>query len=646
MPINNAIQRIEHMPMLTRAAVIEVPTDAEDRRVTLVFSTEDARVERWFGIEILGHNADEVDLTRLASGTAALLVDHDFRDQVGVIESAALDGTKGRATVRFGNSARAQEILQDVKDRIRLNVSVGYFVNRVEMITAGKGDELSTYRVTSWEPYEISIVSVPADIHAGIGRESSPHQRPVTFLEPTPQPPTQNRGIIMPEALPTPNDTTAPAPVTQRSQPPAPDAAAIRHDVMAQERARMKAINDLARAHKARLPDVMDMAQRHIESGATPDDFTRALLDEIASVDSKAVRHADVDARIGLSEQEAQRFSIMRAIESVVENDRSIAPFEREVIKATRDKFHDKKFRGAIQIPVDVLQARSPELARAAGRRAQQRGMTTGASGAGAELVGTFHDAANFIDLLRNRMLTPQLGVRIISGLVGNLALPKMTSGATAYWIAEGEDVTGSTPGTGQVTLTPHTIAANVDLSRRSIQQSTPDIEAWVMDEMALRLALGMDAAIYNGSGVGPEPLGIINTTGVGSVTVSGSIDFADVIELEGDVDTANALMGSLHYVTTIAQRSTMKQTLKSTGVAGYIWEDGEVNGYPAHATNQMPTGKTIFGNWSDCIVGEWGVLDINIDTASLSLSGGIRLVAMEDCDIALRHAESFSVAE
>jgi hypothetical protein len=88
-----------------------------------------------------------------------------------------------------------------------------------------------------------------------------------------------------------------------------------------------------------------------------------------------------------------------------------------------------------------------------------------------------------------------------------------------------------------------------------------------------------------------------------------------------------------------------MKTTLKASGVSGYLWEGGDsVNGYRAMVSNQIPTGKIVFGNWADLIIGMWGALDITTDIYTGSTTGTVRVVALQDVDIAVRHAASFSV--
>lgn len=147
--------------------------DLEARTVELSFSSEEP-YERYWGVEILGHDAGEVRLERLNNG-GAFLMDHNTRDQIGVIEKAWIGpDRKGRALVRFGKSARAEEIFQDVIDGIRKNVSVSYQIFKMVLLKSESVDggkvTVDTYRVTDWEPLEISLVSVPADTTVGVGR--------------------------------------------------------------------------------------------------------------------------------------------------------------------------------------------------------------------------------------------------------------------------------------------------------------------------------------------------------------------------------------------------------------------------------------------------------------------------------------------
>ena len=162
-----ATRTIESKPLFREFGLTREAVNDEERTVELSFSSEEP-VDRWFGLEILDHSPGSVRLDRLSNG-GALLMDHDRRDQVGVVESVQIGADrKGRAVVRFGKGARAEEIFQDVKDGIRSLVSVGYRIYK--MLLEKTDEDTETYRATDWQPYEISIVSVPADTTVGIGR--------------------------------------------------------------------------------------------------------------------------------------------------------------------------------------------------------------------------------------------------------------------------------------------------------------------------------------------------------------------------------------------------------------------------------------------------------------------------------------------
>lgn len=154
--------KVERSFVLDRAAINE-----DARTVELAFSSE-APYERFWGVEILDHGPASADLSRLKAA-APLLVNHDSADMVGVIESVRIDADRvGRAVVRFGKSARAEEIYRDVIDGIRRNVSVGYMID--EMVLEQKSADTETYRCTRWTPYEVSLVPCPADFSVGVGR--------------------------------------------------------------------------------------------------------------------------------------------------------------------------------------------------------------------------------------------------------------------------------------------------------------------------------------------------------------------------------------------------------------------------------------------------------------------------------------------
>lgn len=376
-------------------------------------------------------------------------------------------------------------------------------------------------------------------------------------------------------------------------------------------------------------------------------------LDDIAKRAQELAQRVDVvpqrpmlreapDAKIGMGERDIRQYSLVRAIRAAASGNWRGAELELEASRATAERLR-KEPRGFF-VPLDVM---------------ERRDMTVGTPTAGGNLVATDLLAQSFIELLRNRLVVQRAGARVLGGLVGDVAIAKQTGGATGYWVAESGSPTESNLTVGQVTMTPHTVGAFTDMSRKLLKQSSLDVEALVRDDLASVLALAIDRAALHGSGTSNEPTGIANTSGIGSVvggTNGANPTWANIVALETAVATANADMGALAYVTNANVRGYLKTAEKSASTGQFIWESGNtpLNGYPAlvssQVRNDLDKGTSVgicsaifFGNWRDLLIGMWGGLDILVDPYTGGTSGTVRVVAFQDVDIAVRHAESFS---
>ena len=576
--------------------------DAETRTVDLAFSSEEP-VERWFGNEILDHNPNAIRLGRL-NGGGAVLVDHDPSDHVGVVESVSVDGDRvGRATVRFGNSARATEIFNDVMDGIRKHVSVGYRIHRMVMEEEKEGAE--SYRALDWEPYEVSIVSIPADASVGVGRSANSNHK--TLVE-------VNEIKEIKEPI-----MESPAAVIET---PTVD---VRAEVEAARRSEVDRIQNIEAA--GNLHNQPEMARTFINDGKSVDAFRAQLLDTIGT--AQPVIKKDND--IGLSAKEVRNFSFMKAIHALANpSDRRAqedAAFEFEASRAAADQMG--RTAQGLFVPSEVL----------------KRDLNVGTATAGGNTVATNLLASSFIDSLENAMVVASMGATMLRDLNGNVAIPRQTSGATAYWVAESAAVTESQAAFDQVSMTPKTVGAFSDISRKLLLQSSIDIEGFVRNDLAMRLAMAIDLSAIAGTGSSNQPTGILATTGIGAKTfaAAGNPTFGEMVDVESQVSIDNALFGSLGYVSTAAMAGAMKQKAKDSGSGQFVMANGQVNGYNMAVTNQMTANTVVFGNFADLIIGMWGGLDINVDTSTGSASGTVRVVCMQDVDIAVRHAQSFA---
>lgn len=598
---------------LTRAiSSSEIKVDSESRSIEFPFSSE-LPVERWFGKEILSHKDGAFNFDRLNT-KAPLLFNHKMDELIGVVEKAWMgDDKRGWVKVRFSQNEDAQEKLRDVQDGILQNVSFGYMIK--EMMLTKSGDDGEEYTATSWEPYEVSLVTVPADPSVGIGRSESADAIEIKVIrtlvtEPTPEP-------EKPEAA------TA-APTKERKMEPK-EIATIQGEAVKAERERQTAIRALGA--KFSKPD---LAESLINGEKTIEEARAAFLDAVG-VAQKPLTGREAD--LGMTDKDIASFSIVRLINALGNpTDRAAqkaAGFELEIARAASEKA-GKASRGAM-IPVDVLRA------------AMKRDLTVGTPTAGGNLVATDLLSQSFIDLLRKRSILQAAGVTTLNGLVGNIAIPRQTGAATAYWVAEGSAPTESQQSVDQVSMSPKTVAAYTDFSRKLMLQSSIDVEAMVRRDLATVLALEIDRAGLYGLGASNQPTGLKLQTGVNTADFAAATPtFAEVVSMETAVNSDNALAGNLKYIFNAAMGGALKTAEKASGYPVYIFENGQVNGYEALVSNQVESNDIFFGNWSEMIMGFWSGLDLMVDPYAQATSGGMRVIAFQDVDVAVRHGESF----
>ncbi|MGX5834777.1 phage major capsid protein [Aeromonas piscicola] len=638
--------------------------DAEKRTVELAFSSE-APVQRWFGFEILDHSPASIRLDRMRDG-AALLLNHGWDDQIGVVESVSIDSDrKGRAVVRFSRSQDADDVFQDVMDGIRRHVSVGYRIHAAKLDST-EGDE-DTYRITDWEPYEISIVSVPADPSVGVGRSLEIPQE--DGKRPTGDAGTIERGTTAKNST-TEEVRTMNEKILRdgkgnlvRAMVDAEGKILEVLEVLEEAGADVRNARDgAAKAERERTASILQMGEQYgcrsladkaVAEGKTVDQFRAEVLDYINTRDARAIVGV-ISARepaqrsgvplsempsplIGLTDQEVRNYSIFRAVRALQPNaskaDRDAAAFEIECSEAAQRQLG--KTAQGILIPDDVLNSRAFNAGGADN--------TPAGAQSGQNLIDTT-TAGSFIEMLRNRTTIMRLGTPM-GGLVGNVDVTRQTGGATAYWLGEGENSKEGTPQIGQLEMTPKTLAAYTDITRRLLKQSSPDAEGIVRRDLVNAMAQAIDYAGYYGSGTGNQPRGIKNYTGINAVDFAALWPtYAELVAMESEIAADNADIGQMGYIGNARFRGNCKTAPKfGTGTESVIWEPGNtVNGYRTEITNQIANGDVFFGNFADMLIGMWGGLDLTVDPYALSLSGGLRLVVFQDIDFVLRRVESF----
>ncbi len=524
---------------LQRRYLSLVDETEEDQADTLKFSfSSEKPVSRYAFDEVLDHSEDSVDMTRLNAG-APLLFNHNPDKPIGVVQRAWLDNRKGYARIKWGTSQLAEEIRRDVENGILKSISVGY---RIE--EADTEEKYGVVRATSWTPYELSVVTIPADHSIGIGRS-----------------------------------------IVQQ------------------------------------------------ETKKTPKKEVKKMTQAIQTINDGWSEY----------ERESRNFSIVRALQASVSGNWSNAGLEREV---------------------------QQELSRANGRESQgifvpdngwaTRDYTKGSSTQGQKLVGVDHLADRFIDVLRARLVTAEMGATFLPGLVSDVSIPRRTAGGTAYFVAEGSNVTESTGTFDSISMSPKVMGAFSQFSYLMQLQATPEIEELIRQDFVALLAQKLDQVAINGGGSN-EPSGILQTSGIGSVVIGsngGAITLDKMLDLKQTVAVDNADIPTAGFLTNTKVENALSK-LKDGNSAyllnPYGTEIGQQqfagrqlmisNNVPSNLTKGSSSGvcsAAIYGNFSDLLIGLFGTLELLVDPYTQFQSGGVGIRALQGVDVQVRHPESF----
>jgi HK97 family phage major capsid protein len=580
--------------------------DEESRTIEIGVSSEEP-VMRNFGYEVLGHREEEIDMSFMAQGRSPLLLDHDSTKQIGVVERFGIDKDNKRtvAKVRFSKSRMAQEVFEDVKDGIRQNISVGYQVNKMEK--EGEREGIPVYRVQGWTPLEVSAVSIPADQSrlVGFGRSKD-----VQVKSNKPEEITMEN---------TENKTPEVNPNEIREQ-------------LAKDNA---AILDLAAKHNKR-----DLGHEAVSAGISLEQFRGQLLETLAN------KPLDLPSNVEMNETEQRDYSLLKAVREAASG--TLSGLEKEVSDEIASRT-GKSARG-FYMPTNI--------------NFGKRDQTVGTNSQGGFLKPTDHLADQFIEALYARLRIGEAGAQVLNGLVGDVAIPKLaTATSNSAFVAEGSAPSEGAAVFSQVTMSPKTLAAYVDVSRKLMMQSDPSVEAVLRNDIINTFARKIDEVAIEGGGSN-EPSGIIaSSTGnvVAIGTNGGAISYSKVVDMVEAVEVDNAIINdeSTCFLgnpkVTANLRTIGKQ---ASGVEGnfILGEDNKILGYDYKSSTLVPsdlskgTGSNlsalIFGDFSQLLLGFYSGVDVVVDQSSLSTSGGTRLAFFQDLDVALRHDDAFSVCK
>ena len=399
-------------------------------------------------------------------------------------------------------------------------------------------------------------------------------------------------------------------------------------------------LNDLREARALKVTEARALLDGNKELSADQQatfDTLKAEITRLEQDEARAQFVEDMERRAPADKPRAAMESavnVLDAIRAQVEN-RSVtgalAEFQQE---AKRQGIEPKK--GGLLVPASIFEKRATQT-------------TTTAD----KIVPDDYKASEFIGLLRNSLIVRSLGARVLSGLRGDVVIPKQTAASTAYWLNEGDSLTESNPTFDTISLSPKHVGALSSLSRQLIQQSNPAIEQLVRDDFVQVVSAAVDKALIHGTAAAKQPVGILGTTGVQTGNLA-TLSWANLLGLLEKLALVNITPNAalIHPKVATKLASTLKD---STVGAEYLLTAGRVAGVPAHVTNQLDAktgtpdkGRMILGDFTQLVIGEWGATEIlaNPYAAGYYEAGAVQLRILHTMDAAVRHPKAFVTVE
>jgi HK97 family phage major capsid protein len=662
--------RLEVMPL--DPAQRRADGEAADPRIPVALSSE-TPVERydWMRderyVEVLSHEKADVNLEYARDGLPFLL-DHSTRVQIGLLEDVRVDSDRRiRGLLRQGNHPDAEWAFTDIRAGIRKKVSVGYDPGETyDQTENDRGQKVRRYR--GWMPMEGSSVAVPADYEVGIGRSAAPGAQP--------------SAVTSPAAA-----TAAHKERTMSDQDEKAAAAAQAADL----KVKIEENETLKRDQRKLLQYTKDFPSEApnlfagwIERQVTPE---QALGEIEAAKREKARDPIPVAGHLDFSNTDRERYNLAGAILEIADGmTRGRAPktsdpgvglvFEADAaIRARLDRQgpEGRKVGSGLLVPMDMkvdlaAAQRGQMIAQAFGARASITGNIVGTSSLGGAGVQT--SLVDFIDLLRARSRTAQLGVQFLTGLTDTIGFVRQLTANTFTWPGENpsSELTLTAATISVFTMAPKIGMAGTAYSRSMLAQrnSAFDVTSFVVNDLNTITAIGIDTAVHSGGGT-LEPTGIRGTTNVQTVTVGaagGPLTWDLLVDFGNKIEIGNADIGTIGWLTNPKVKGKLKKTLKNTATgSAYLWETtanpfgppvDTLDGYNAVVSTTMPSNLTkgtsttvcssvLMGVWNMAMLGEWGgVAELVVNPFTYLKQNVIEVVNVIGIDVGVRQPTAF----
>lgn len=666
-------------------------------------------------IEILSHAKEDVDFSAL-NNSGPFLDEHTTTRHIGVIKRAALSkDKKGRAIVVLDQASELSKTrLAQMRSGSRKHVSVGYELTKL-VRTEKQGDQKAY--VFAWAAHEISSVATPMDGTVGTNRNilDSDDEESCRCLEcgnefersdldseyrcgecrskPAEQTRSKDPKVDCPEKESKDMPEITEVQVVERENRAKAEATTSTRKATAESIGkRNKDICDVAKEYadkfgnysKGKMAETIRALQGEyvakddsVESTQLIRDFKMRCMEEVQKGEmprpySLRAKLRSQSGEVGDDDElpaDYSRYNLGRAIRSIVERTlpgektgAAVDGFEKEVFDDMQTEWkrnglsQSSQLSGGFHVPWDApARGFRPKNKRDMQMCARyQRDLSTFDFASGGALVPSVPILPT-IELLRNRMVLGWAGTKSIAGLSGNIWIPRQTSAVAPQAVAENQALAQTQQTFDQIEGRPRRVGNTQVYSRLLMLQSAPDIEALVRDDNFKEIALKIDYLGINGSGAGNEPLGVMNTPGVGVVVFGGTATLGEIISFETTIRQQN-VYDPIVYISTSSSRGRLMyvpaQLLGSTVVSGQtnaIWVTnmGEetIIGRPAFDSQQIPNNQMLAGAFEHQLHLQWGGLQVIVNPYTFARNDEIEITYNTYNDFALRHPQAFCVS-
>lgn len=408
----------------------------------------------------------------------------------------------------------------------------------------------------------------------------------------------------------------------------------------------LRDIREARAASVAEMRTILNAAETEKRSLTQPEqarfDALKASVVESEAAESRAQFLEDAERRMQGTPADRQGRDARTLEQRVNVLDVLRAQMAGQALEGAAAEFHQETERRTgrkaqgIYVPMSILETRAASTTATA-----------------PEIVPTDHRPDQYIEPLRNALMARRLGVRVLSGLSGNVSIPKHGSGLTVGWVAEDAALSASNMTFDSVTLAPKHAGGLTELSRQLIQQSSPDVEQLVRDDFAYAVAKAIDSALIKGGGTN-EPVGVLGTSGVQTANLA-TLSWANVHTLLQKLDLENAAAANIVASTKVKAKVATTLKVSNDAGAGFLLDGDRIAGVPSYFLNQVPektgtpnTGRLIAGDWSQVLLGIWSEVDLLVNPYAETpyTKGNVYVRIMSTVDVAVRHPKAFVFAE